>query len=136
MSIQRQSFTAQAAVRLLESAGPKFLTDWSVNGRFVGFLHPGENGTSLTSLLQTSPTRLEMTIRSGFGQAITASMAVNSRQPEALTAYHDGLPTFQLKPVKTKSMYEISQSAITSDLFRAEEDGSLIGAMTERSCSI
>lgn len=40
MSLQRQAVHARVSVDVLESQGPKFLSDWSSNGRFVAYFTP------------------------------------------------------------------------------------------------
>jgi len=40
MSLQRQPLNAHASVNVLESEGPKFLSDWSSDGRFVSYFTP------------------------------------------------------------------------------------------------
>ena len=40
MSLQRQAVNARVSVDVLESEGPKFLNDWSSDGRFVGYCSP------------------------------------------------------------------------------------------------
>ena len=40
MSLQRQPLNAHASLNVLESEGPKFLSDWSSDGRFVSYFTP------------------------------------------------------------------------------------------------
>ena len=40
MSLQRQLLNARTSVNVLESEGPKFLSDWSSDGRFVAYFTP------------------------------------------------------------------------------------------------
>ena len=40
MSLQRQAVNARVSAKVLESEGPKFLSDWSTDGRFVAYFTP------------------------------------------------------------------------------------------------
>lgn len=40
MSLERQAVNARVSVKVLESEGPKFLSDWSTDGRFVAYFTP------------------------------------------------------------------------------------------------
>jgi hypothetical protein len=40
MSLQRQAVSARVSQNVLESEGPKFLSDWSLDGRFVTYFTP------------------------------------------------------------------------------------------------
>jgi len=40
MSLQRQAVNARVSVKVLESEGPKFLSDWSTDERFVAYFTP------------------------------------------------------------------------------------------------
>jgi Tol biopolymer transport system component len=47
MSLQRQPLNAHASANVLESEGPKFLSDWSSDGRFVSYFTPWPDWTKL-----------------------------------------------------------------------------------------
>jgi len=50
-SLQRQPLNARASVSVLESKGPKFLSDWSSDGRFVSYFTPWPDWKKLNLFL-------------------------------------------------------------------------------------
>ena len=50
-SLQRQPLNARVSVNMLESKGPKFLSDWSSDGRFVSYFTPWPDWKKLNLFL-------------------------------------------------------------------------------------
>ncbi|HKE22577.1 MAG TPA: hypothetical protein VKB88_09325 [Bryobacteraceae bacterium] len=143
MSLERQALDARDASTILQSPGPKFLTDWSSDGRFVTYFTPWPQWTHLNVFIadlsggaQQTPRPFAPGPHSLYGAAFSPEtsgpprwVAYASDESGRNEVYVENFPSGDLKrAVSTDGGHQPSWRRDGRELFYLSPDGTLMAA--------